>query len=179
MGDWSEIKDVEPPRSADVYARTRPAIAVMADALGCDFEHAGDALRALVEAGYFIAPRIPSDPMLYGYFMAYGQQAWSPRTVIQNIGKARLRWQAMGQSGTALALSRKFLVGEDNGRKQATQTQVAASGEICAETRDIGSARAQENSRSNGIDPQQENAPVAGSGCSRPDIALPTAKDDQ
>lgn len=102
-------EEIEPPRSADVYRRTTPAIAVLSGLIGCDHGRALEILRGLVEAGYFIAPRIPSDPMLYAYFVAYGQQAWSPRTVVQNIGKARLRWQAMGQAGTALALSRRFI----------------------------------------------------------------------
>jgi hypothetical protein len=101
--------DIEPPRSADVYARTTPAIKVVAEAVGCDHERALEILKEIVSAGYFVAPRIPSDPMLYAYFNAYGQRAWSARSIIQNIGKARLRWQAMGQAGTALALSRRFL----------------------------------------------------------------------
>lgn len=104
-----EMSELEPPRTADVYRRTKPAIAVIAEATGCSHEDALEILRALAAGGYFVAPRIPTDPMLYGYFTAFGQQAWSPRSIIANIGKARLRWQAMGQSGTDMAMSRKFL----------------------------------------------------------------------
>lgn len=105
----SSVTDLTPPRYGDVYARTTPAVQVLAGILNCDYKRAADVLRGLVDGGYYVAPRIPTDPMLYAYFNAYGQQAWSPRTIIQNIGKARLRWQAMGTSGTAMAFSRKFL----------------------------------------------------------------------
>jgi hypothetical protein len=84
-------------------------IMVLAEVLGCDHERALEVLRGLVEGGYFVAPQIPTDPMLSAYFSAYGRQAWTPRTIIQNIGKARLRWQSMGQSGTAMAMSRRFI----------------------------------------------------------------------
>ena len=98
----------EPARTADVYERTPSAIDVVVDHLGCDAEAALELLRAILEGGYYIAPRIPTDPMLSAYFWAYGHQGWNPRTIIQNIGKARIRWQAMGLAGSAMALSRKF-----------------------------------------------------------------------
>lgn len=107
------------PRTADVYTRTMPAAKVMADAVGCDIDRAMEIIRSMVEGGYFIAPRVPTDPMLYAYFSAYGSQAWSPRTIIQNIGKARLRWQAMGQAGTDMAFSRKFLTAQGTPTRSA------------------------------------------------------------
>jgi hypothetical protein len=90
-----------------VYDRPEPAIDVLKAALCIDGYSARKALSALVKAGYFIAPRDPTNAMLDAYIGAYGLIPRHPRTIIIGIGKARKRWAAMGQKGTAMALSVK------------------------------------------------------------------------
>ena len=100
-----------------------PAIVVLAEAIGCDEKTSLDYLRSLAKAGYFIAPQVPTNSMLLAYFESYGTQAINPATVIHNIGKARLRWQAMGREGTEMAMSRKFIATDcEDGFKQQEPT---------------------------------------------------------
>ena len=85
-----------------------PAKIVLARAMGSSVEEAGKLLSALIVGGYGIAPREPSNGMLKGYI-----EATCPPTnheqIMTAIGKARLRWQAMLDSGTAMAMSVKYI----------------------------------------------------------------------
>lgn len=91
-----------------VYDKPRPARVLLAEALGISHEDAGRAMQALIEGGYGIAPRLPTNGMLAAYI-----EATTPATghepVITAISKARVRWQAMLDQGTAMAMSRKFI----------------------------------------------------------------------
>lgn len=91
-----------------VYEKPRPARELIAKALSISTDKAGLVISALIEGGYGIAPRNPTNGMLAAYL-----EALTPPTrheaVITAIGKARLRWQAMLEQGTAMAMSRKSL----------------------------------------------------------------------
>lgn len=93
------------PKDDPVYERPVPAICVLADALGIDHEAAERGLKALVIGGYVIAPRLPTNAMLDAYLRAYGTAPSTPRSAIIGIGKARVRWAAMADKGTQMALS--------------------------------------------------------------------------
>lgn len=95
-------------RSLSVYEKPQPARLILARALGISADEAGMALAALIEGGYGIAPRNPTNGML-----AACLEVLTPPTgheqVITAISKARVRWQAMLAQGTAMAMSRKRL----------------------------------------------------------------------
>lgn len=90
--------------SLSVYEKPVPAVMVLAGAAGVTVDQARAVLVALVEAGYGIAPRQPTNGMLAAYI-----EATTPpkhhEAVITAIGKARVRWTAMLAQGTAMALS--------------------------------------------------------------------------
>jgi len=92
-----------------VYPAPKPAAGVVADVLGISQEQAVSVLRALVRAGYVVAPRVPTDPMLSAYMACLNSPPSNHRTVLTNITKARKRWAAMGLAGTKVALSHRFL----------------------------------------------------------------------
>lgn len=95
-------------KSLTVYDKPLPARVVLARALSISTDEAGLALAALIEGGYGIAPRLPTNGMLAAYIEATAP----PRhheAVITAIGKARVRWQAMLEQGTAMAMSLKYL----------------------------------------------------------------------
>ncbi len=98
-------------RSMTVYEKPQPARLVLARALGISDDEAGLAIAALIEGGYGVAPRNPTNGMLAAYL-----EALTPPTgheqVITAISKARLRWQAMLSQGTAMAMSRKFIAAQ-------------------------------------------------------------------
>jgi hypothetical protein len=99
---------VSPARlRACIYEGPRSAVWPLAEALGIEPEDALEILRALVGAGFVVAPRVPTDAMLVAYFDAYGERAYTPNGIVRGIGKARKRWDAMGRAGTAVALSRR------------------------------------------------------------------------
>jgi hypothetical protein len=111
--------------SATVYEKPQPARLILARALGISDDEAGLALVALVEGGYGVAPRNPTNGMLAAYL-----EALTPPTgheaVITAIGKARARWQAMLEQGTGMALSRKFLAkGDSAGPQDIAQSDPA------------------------------------------------------
>lgn len=97
-------------RACTVYEKPRPARQVLAEALGISTDQAGEAMLALIKAGYGIAPMNPTNGMLRD-----GMEATTPPSgheqVITAIGKLRIRWQAMLRQGTEMALSRKYLDG--------------------------------------------------------------------
>lgn len=83
-------------------------ISIMTE-IGIDEKMARAALHAMVKAGYYIAPRNPSNAMLVAYMEAMAPHVTKNiRTMMVNVGKAKLRWKAMGESGTRLALSPKI-----------------------------------------------------------------------
>lgn len=95
-------------KALGVYDKPLPARLILARALGVTADEAGLALVALVEGGYGIAPRLPTNGMLAAYLEA----TTPPRNheaVITAIGKARARWQAMLEQGTAMSLSRRYI----------------------------------------------------------------------
>jgi hypothetical protein len=95
-------------RSAPVYEKPRPARLILARALGISTDEAGDALAALIQGGYGIGPRNPTNGMLVAYMEALTPPT-NHESVITAIGKARVRWQAMLAQGTEMAMSRKRL----------------------------------------------------------------------
>jgi hypothetical protein len=94
--------------SMTVYEKPEPARLILARALGVSTDEAALAIAALIEGGYGVAPRNPTNGMLAAYL-----EAMTPPTgheaVITAISKARLRWTAMLEQGTAMAMSRKRL----------------------------------------------------------------------
>jgi hypothetical protein len=94
--------------SLSVYAKPRPARLVLAHALGISVEEAGRAISALIEGGYGVAPRNPTNGMLAAYIEAT-EPPKHHEGVITAIGKARVRWQAMMEQGMAMAMSRKCI----------------------------------------------------------------------
>ena len=104
-----------------VYDKPLPARIVLARALGISTDEAGNALLALIEGGYGIAPRWPTNGMLAAYI-----EATCPATrheaVITAIAKARVRWQVMLEQGTAMAMSLKY-VPEDSAAIAKDQPQ--------------------------------------------------------
>ncbi len=85
------------------------AIDVLVQETGCTTEAALETLRALVRGGWVIAPREPSNAMLEAYMASYGQKPTQTSSTITALGKARRRWLAMASTGTAMALSRRFI----------------------------------------------------------------------
>lgn len=83
------------------------AITILARELNIPHENARAALLAIVKGGYWIAPREPTNAMLVAYITSYGDLPTNPQTMITAAGKARARWKAMGESGTARAMSGK------------------------------------------------------------------------
>lgn len=94
-------------RSTSVYEKGLPARSIMVE-FGLTDEEAVGLMRALIQGGYGVVPRNPTNGMLASYLEALtppkGHEA-----VITAIGKARARWQAMFQHGVEMALSRKFM----------------------------------------------------------------------
>lgn len=90
-----------------IFDEPMPAVDVLAHATGLAPDAARDGLLALIRAGYVIGPRDPTNAMLLAYMQSYGQEATNPATVITAIAKARRRWRAMGDKGSAMAVSRK------------------------------------------------------------------------
>lgn len=96
-----------------VYDKPPPAVGVLAKAMGVSRSKAIEGLRALIEAGYGIGPREPTNGML----AAYIETTTPPRhhqAVITAVGKARARWQAMLAHGTEMAFSRKYVTDESD-----------------------------------------------------------------
>jgi hypothetical protein len=102
------------PFGEPVFEKPAPAICVLADAIGVSHKAARAGLTALVKAGYVVAPRLPTDAMLAAYLESYGTPCSTPRSAIIGIGKARLRWAAMADRGTRMALSVKGVPSEDD-----------------------------------------------------------------
>jgi hypothetical protein len=97
---------LKPDQRHSIYPGARSAIDVLAEEIGCDRQRAREVLQGLVNAGFVIAPREPSNPMLDAYMRALGTRPSRHRSVIMNnIGKARKRWQAMALAGTRVALT--------------------------------------------------------------------------
>lgn len=105
----------ERPRcTLSVYEKPLPARLVIAQALNISTDEAAKVLSALIKGGYGVAPRNPTNGML----AAYMEATTPPRghePVITAIGKARARWQAMLEQGTAMAMSLKYLPEQPNG----------------------------------------------------------------
>lgn len=90
-----------------VFEGPRRAVDVISEKVNCTIPQAQEILRALIDEGYFIAPRNPTNAMLEAYITSYGPMPKNPKTVITAIGKAKKRWHAMGSKGTSLAMSHK------------------------------------------------------------------------
>jgi hypothetical protein len=78
----------------------------LAKALGITPDKAQDGLVALVEGGFGIAPRNPTNGMLVAYLEALTPPSGHEQ-VVTAIGKARVRWKAMLTQGIERSLSRK------------------------------------------------------------------------
>jgi hypothetical protein len=76
-------------------------------AASCSKGNARDALRALLSAGFVIAPRVPTNNMVAAYIDAYGTKPKTSHSMIRAIMKAKLRWSAMATEGCKIAASRK------------------------------------------------------------------------
>lgn len=92
---------------------TRSAIKIVSEASGLDTQKSREVIRALIDAGYFVAPRVPTNAMLLAYIESYGQLPKNPKTIITAVGKAKRRWQAMGSMGTAMAMSLKRCLNDE------------------------------------------------------------------
>ena len=95
-------------RSFPVYEKVQPACTILAKALDITIDEARQAMVALVEGGYGIAPRNPTNGMLIAYLEALTPPSGHEQ-VVTAIGKARVRWQAMLEQGTAMALSFRYV----------------------------------------------------------------------
>lgn len=95
-------------KTLSVYEKPLPARLILARALGVSTDEAGLALAVLIEGGYGIAPRLPTNGMLAAYIEATAP-ARNHEAIITAIGKARVRWQAMLEQGTAMAMSLKYV----------------------------------------------------------------------
>lgn len=91
-----------------LFGQATPAITVLVDRLGCDVTTASGALRALIEAGYAIVPREPTESMLVAYLTTYVPPV-TPSATIRGIIKARKRWKRMCEAVCAVAMSRRRL----------------------------------------------------------------------
>jgi len=100
-------------KSLSVYPKPIPARSVLM-ATGLTYDQAENALRALAEAGYGVAPREPTNGMLAAYIEATAPPKHH-EAVITAIGKARARWSAMLEQGHAMAMSRKFMPAIERG----------------------------------------------------------------
>lgn len=112
-----------------VFDEVRPAIEVLAEALGISTHDAREALRAVVLAGYVIGPREPTNAMLVAYITSYGPMPVNPSTVVTAVGKARSRWRAMAEQATAMTLSTKRV---RKPRKTLVDTAQSAGGKARA-----------------------------------------------
>ncbi len=100
-------------REHQLFADLKSApIDIMAEKLGVEPEAMRDAVIEIAKAGYVIAPREPTNAMLVAYLESYGQTASNVDSVIIALGKARLRWKAMADSGMRASL-RSFAFGKD------------------------------------------------------------------
>jgi hypothetical protein len=109
-------------RSAPVYEKPLAARLILARAMGISTDEAGDALTALIQGGYGIAPRNPTNGMLIAYMEALTPPS-SHESVVTAIGKARVRWQAMLAQGTEMAMSRKRLPAQGTEARRAETLQ--------------------------------------------------------
>jgi hypothetical protein len=91
-----------------IYDKPLPAREVLANALNISTDEAGEIMTALIEGGYGIAPRWPTNGMLAAYLEATDPPKHH-ESVITALGKARKRWQAMLAQGTAMAMSYKHV----------------------------------------------------------------------
>lgn len=125
----ASIPSVLPERLRScIYEGPRSAVFPLAAALEIEASEALTILRAIVDCGFVIAPREPTDAMLVAYFDAYGARPQSPNSVIRGIGKARLRWREMGRAGTAVALSRRCYAPPLEARSNPPQQKEAGEG---------------------------------------------------
>lgn len=93
-------------RQTQVYGAPRAAIDILVDAgLGLSPRDAKRCLIALTKAGFFIGPREPTNSMLEAYLKAVLPGPVSPGSILNAIAKARLRWKAMAQEATQVAIS--------------------------------------------------------------------------
>ena len=69
-------------------------------------EDARQIFRALLDAGFIIAPFEPANAMFEAYMMALNNPPITRKTMLQNVGKARRRWKAMATAGFSIAMSR-------------------------------------------------------------------------
>jgi hypothetical protein len=106
------VRPTSTGRRYPLFESPPPARVILARALGITVDEAAQAIVALVEGGYGIAPRNPTNGMLVAYL-----EALTPPTgheqVVTALGKARVRWQAMLAQGTAMSLSKKLLASVD------------------------------------------------------------------
>lgn len=93
---------------SELFDSPCPAIPILAQAAECTEEQARAGILALVRAGYVIAPREPTNGMIFAYLETYTQPT-QPESVIQGAAKARRRWKAMAESGCRMALSAKHI----------------------------------------------------------------------
>ena len=94
-------------KKVSIFEPPEPARVVLARALGITIDEAGLGLAALIEGGYGLGPRNPTN----GMFAAYIESTCPARghqRIITAISKAKLRWQAMLEQGTAMAMSLKY-----------------------------------------------------------------------
>ena len=122
-------------RAQSIYEKPPPARLAIARALGVSTDEAGLVISALIEAGYGVAPRQPTNGML----VAYMEATTPPKgheSVVTAIGKARVRWQAMLEQGTAMAMSVKRLPASAiEAREDAKHESAVANGETPNPTR--------------------------------------------
>jgi hypothetical protein len=87
-----------------VYEPPEPALKVLMKEMSVSAHGAKRALRALVKAGYIVAPMKPTNAMLDAYLCSYGQPPSTTHSVIIGVGKARIRWEAMATVGLKMAM---------------------------------------------------------------------------
>lgn len=93
-------------RAPEIIEEPPCAAEIAAAAGGITTDTARDIFRALVKAGFIVAPLEPTNSMFDAYIGALQQPAVNYKSVVANVGKARKRWKAMATAGMAVAFSR-------------------------------------------------------------------------
>lgn len=114
-------------RAPQIIAEPGCATQIMADTGLISRDDARAVLTALIKAGFIVAPLEPTNSMFEAYMTAMKPHARTRRTIICNIGKARLRWKAMANAGMKVAFSRLALVDQSEGHLNSNQTNAGSS----------------------------------------------------
>ena len=92
-------------------------------------DQAREIFKALVKAGFIVAPLEPVNVMFDAYMTALQSPPQTRESMLQNVGKARRRWKAMATVGMKVVFSKQGEVVPAGGAAppfSAPQTDVLA-----------------------------------------------------